>query len=274
MRSWFPSSHEKVIIGRPSSIAYFGNREYSFSNEEFKGIDLQPPITPDWWYRRVERVKQDIKFGKYQKKVLTHDISFVGENPDNFIKNRNTEGSFILQLNDQKIFYGMSPEKVISKKGNEVRVEVLGGTLNKVLSERGDIKPKLLQEHQIIIEDLIQRNPEIEILETLTEKDLGYVTHLRSLLGFKSNESNLLNIILKVYPNLTINSERINDWWGTLIGYSLEDEVHLWLGIRSGMYFPNSGIHTIRSGVGITSDSDPDIEWLELYEKTKWLLPS
>lgn len=271
MKAWFPKFHTHFLQAGKYGVASFSPNPVDIPRSTFKGALLTAPPTPDWWYRLVERTKSEIKLGLYPKKVLTHDISFVDDHPGEFIVENSYEGSFLLQLDDSRLMYGISPEKVIHKVGTEVTVEVLGGTAEKLLDENGEVKPKYRYEHQIIIDDLSARNPDFELVETLTQKDVEYTTHLKSIFKFQHYGNSILDIVDRVYPNYAIYSNKINDWWGTLVGYKNDEELELWLGIRCGLYFPRVGIHMIRSGVGITLDSNPDEEWQELYIKTGWL---
>jgi len=271
MKGWFSHSFDNLVIASQYGVGFFKKQFSDFPKSDFKGISLTAPPTPDWWYRKVEAVKEEIQAGTYPKKILTHDISFVDDHPGEFIYTSEGDGRFLIELDHSRIVYGISPEKTIHKIYNDVTVEVLGGTSNKLLDSEGNILPKYLREHEIILDDLIERVPTIEVVESLSEKRLGYTNHLKSILKFKSNNESINNTIRKVYPNYAIYSDRINDWWGILVGTKTKEEYQLWLSIRCGLYFPKSGIHMIRSGVGITLDSDPDEEWNELYEKTGWL---
>jgi len=268
MRVWFPEKEDYFLQFTPSSSQIHYTESIPIPESSFKGTSINVPEVPYWWYYKVKQTKADIMNGLYRKKVLYYDTIFEGDHPGQFIKSKNQDGSFIIELEPDKILYGVSPEKVINKIDDIVTIEVLGGT-----SVTSDLKlEKLEHEHNIIVDDLLERNPDFNLIKNLKEKNIGYVSHLRSILRYQTDEG-IDDIVKRVYPNYAISSDGITDWWGSLIGHHIRklNQTQLWLAIRCGIYNPSSKLHTVRSGVGITLESDPDEEWEELFYKLKWL---
>jgi len=75
-----------------------------------------------------------------------------------------------------------------------------------------------------------------------------------------------------VHPNLAVRGSNKADreFYGGVIGWeSSKGDLHLWLNIRSGKW--KEGKYTFWAGAGITSDSDPYLEWKETDLKLKWM---
>jgi isochorismate synthase EntC len=275
MEVWFPEQESYLISVTPNSFCRHYSESYIYNKKsEFNGYSESIPPMPEWWVHQVNNIKNEIDKGTYQKHVLYHDIHFTGDNPSHFIKNSEGHGRFLVKLDDNRLLYGNSPECVINKVNDTVSIEVLGGTGSNLTDEYGDIYSKYKEEHQIIVEDLLQRNPKLEWSKKFQIKDIGYTKHIRSVLKYNTDES-LEDIVYKVYPNYAIKSDGINDWWGTLIGYHNHtiNQTKLFLSIRCGIFDIETKTHTVRSGVGITKDSDPQTEWLEIHTKLGWLKP-
>jgi isochorismate synthase EntC len=81
-------------------------------------------------------------------------------------------------------------------------------------------------------------------------------------------------IIHTIHPTLAIKSKTNDEkkFYGGLVGWETETELHLWLNIRCGMWNPKSLLYTFWTGCGITDKSNPIGEWGESNQKLKWLL--
>ena len=274
MNVWFPEQESYLIHVTPTTVSRHFTESYIHKSSEFEGYTPNIPPMPQWWVSEINKIKQQINNGTYKKRVLYHDIRFSGDNPSNFIKNSEGEGRFLVQLDEDRLLYGNSPECVINKVNDTVSIEVLGGTGLNLTDKFGELYPKYKNEHDIIIEDLLRRNPSLQWVKKYQIKDVGYTKHVRSILRFDTEKS-LEQIVEGVYPNYAIDSDGITDWWGSLIGYHNHtlNQTKLYLCIRCGIFDIESKTHTVRSGVGITLDSDPQEEWLEVHQKLGWLYP-
>jgi isochorismate synthase EntC len=272
MHIWFAEPESYFIRVTSAGVERHFSEQIMLKPSSFEGYTQPVTAMPDWWAANVEHTKQQIVSGELTKKVLYHDITFEAAHPGHFIQSKKGDGRFLIMLDETTMMYGISPECTIHKVDDVVSIEVLGGTSPQLLDSRGEPYQKYKDEHDIIIHDLLKRNDALTWKKKYQIKDLGYTQHLRSILQYSTQES-LEDIVSRVYPNYAIDGDGINDWWGTLVGWhnAQHNQTKLWLAIRCGIYDMKTNTHTVRTGVGITKDSDAQQEWLELHQKLGWL---
>lgn len=295
---WIPN-HK----GYDSLLIIGGNTIYTIDRHDYESLDylptdksksldiIIPQPTQEWkdWFHKIQK---SISLNYYDKRVL--DFCFNVESktkPEellNFILQRDISSEDLKQsiLNkkieqsiqpfyidlDDKVLFGVTPEKVLTRKGNKVMVEILGGTKLK----KGSWTQNKYLEHDLIVDDVltkltINENASDISYEERQTKYVGYAHHLQTQIFFSFDSTND-ELIRLIHPTLAVKSHNQNrNYFGGLIGFESEDELHLWLNIRSGVY--QNDTYNLCVGCGITSESDIDEEWKEVGKKLNWISP-
>lgn len=262
MKFWFPHQFGNPILVDKNGFQIHNDSWFVPNETDQHPVEVINSNMPQEWVNQIQDIKDRIKESSVQKEIAHWDFKFNGGSPIGWLMNEEGNGRFIVQLDDGRLLYGNSPELVLDKNQNTIKIEVLGGT--------DEWNEKTNEEHSIIIQDLIQRFPEKLELHQTEFIDLGYVKHLRTKLSGTWNHS-LQSIIPYVWPNLAIWGKGYGeDYWGGLIGYGDEVYAKLWLCIRCGIW--DGEFHHYRVGCGITEQSDPQSEWNELNNKLGWIL--
>jgi isochorismate synthase EntC len=209
----------------------------------------------------------------------------------------NPHYEFVFRWADQVAWVGISPETLLRKDNDLLVVEPLAGT-RKGSSEgeknaryRHELTSDLkeLEEHEtaagLFLEQLatVCENGSLDLRESRSVIDLGYVQHLKSLIsGTVKAGLNVFDALAAVYPPATIwgkplavCGERIRRYeqidrgffTGGLGYFTLGDDANFALAIRT-VKLTESHIH-VYAGSGIVKASDPYREWLETTNKMK-----
>ena len=229
------------------------------------------------WMGNFEAIQTQIQSGQIDKEILFRTIQFHNPiKPTQIMSGIKSQKGlhYILELEGGEVWFGNSPEKQIQRINDIVTIEVLGGTI----WGNEKIGRKELEEHDFINDDLIKKIQTLGgkiIRKKFTTLNLGYVKHLKTEFEFQipPNTPNEM-IIHTIHPTLAIKSKTNDEkkFYGGLVGWETETELHLWLNIRCGMWNPKSLLYTFWTGCGITDKSNPIGEWGESNQKLKWLL--
>lgn len=229
------------------------------------------------WMDNFEAIQSKIRRGEIDKEILFRTIEFQSPiTPAQIMSGIKSQKGlhYILELDGGNTWFGNSHEKQIQRINDIVTIEVLGGTWwgNEKMSR------KELEEHDFINDDLIKKIQTLRgkiIRKKFTTVNLGYVKHLKTEFEFQipPNTPNEM-IIHTIHPTLAIKSETTDGkkFYGGLVGWETETELHLWLNIRCGLWNPMSSTYTFWSGCGITEKSDIMREWMESNQKLKWVM--
>ena len=190
---------------------------------------------------------------------------------------------------------GVSPETLVVKEGQYVRVEPLAGT------RKGSDHQAQAEKYKRELIDSEKENIEHETASDLFFKalsdtcepgsviekesksilDLGYVQHLKSCIqGTTRPETSIFHILAKIYPPATIwglpirQSEALIEnfepfqrefFTGAFGFFNLEDTAHFSLAIRVAKIHGEQA--SVFAGSGIVQGADPYHEWMETDNK-------
>lgn len=208
---------------------------------------------------------------------------------------RHERYEYVFRWSGAEAWVGISPETLLKKENSKIVVEPLAGTRKGSDSpdKSSRYRQELLSDNKEIEEhetaaSMFYENlstvciPEsIEMLESRSIIDLGYVQHLKSTItGTVKPGMNVFHVLASVYPPATIwgkpialSGERIRSYEkierGFFTGgfgfFTLEDDANFALAIRTAKVCGNE-VH-VYAGGGIVKASDPYREWLETTNK-------
>jgi isochorismate synthase EntC len=233
-------------------------------------------------------LKQQFKSNALKKGLpITQQIG-LGFNPNSKVQIINQ----ILQKTSQQYLYGFwgqgsgfigfTPEVLVSAQQQKLTTMALAGTWSKQSVESLDFTdPKIQEEHQIVVQDILTQLSEQKLIQQEPTKilELEYLVHLKTEFEF-SGES-VVPFIEKLHPTAALGlfprSEKLfielsqfdlqnsRKNFGAPFGYIGSDSSFLVVAIRN-IYWNKTQI-SIFSGCGVTEESDLESEWSELDAK-------
>lgn len=257
-----------------------------------KYCDTNDLISKENWSDSVNSALSDIKNKKYEKIVLARKKTFSLCKDQNIVaffaelsvKNINTY-NFYLQVDENNIFFGNSPEKLFKTDGNLFETEALAGSF----TENDEINEKIASENHFVVQYLQEKLS--KILDTLSInnsrsncKRLNYINHLH--IGFKGSlkqkiqSINDINQIIDLlmptpavngYPkevtlDLIPNFEKFSRGaYAGAIGCIFGSNAEFCVSLRSALKHYNN-LH-LYAGAGIVEGSVAEEEWKEIDNK-------
>ena len=253
--------------------------------DDFKLIKspLKGSISKDGYIEIVSKAIRAIEQNNFEKVVIagTNNISFSGDlftlfdaliqnYPDAFVY------CFIL---DGICMIGATPERLLVKEGVLLKTEALGGTRT-----RGVFTEKELQEHkqiQTYISDILVDNSFKFRIEDTKIKQAGKLEHLCTEFDIdsKSNDSDL-NLALYLHPTSAVcglpydralefilqNEEFERGYYSGFLGpVRSNGDFDLYVNLRCAKCY--SDTLDLYAGAGITIQSNPTDEWIEISNK-------
>ena len=240
---------------------------------------------------------QDINNKKIDKIVLSRMKIF--NNKYNFSLSKILEKMdksytrFLFSFNN-KVFLGLTPEKLVINNNQKFSTEALAGTLIKKTSnilKKFLTNKKEMGEHQFVIDYIKEKlHPLSNIInqDKPKIKSLGRTHHLcTQIKGKLKQHIHIINLLYTLYPTPAVlglpnkyvlkqiikNEPFDRGWYSGCIGwFDNNGNGRFDVSIRSGLIH-NKQIHLF-SGGGIVRDSQVKKEWLETEEKFNHLLSS
>lgn len=179
-------------------------------------------------------------------------------------------------------FIGFTPEVLVSAQDQKMTTMALAGTWSKQSSEPLDFNdPKIQEEHQFVVQDILTQLSEQKLLQQEPTKilELEYLVHLKT--EFEYSGESVVPFIEKLHPTAALGLFPRSDQlftelsqfdlqnsrknFGAPFGYVGTESSFLVVAIRN-IYWNKSQI-SIFSGCGVTSESDLEAEWSELEAK-------
>jgi len=298
LKVWIPNNkkYDSLLIIGGNTIYTIDRYDYerleSLPTSNKSSIDIKIPKASQEWKDWFKKIQKSISLNYYNKRVLDFcfnvdsstkphellnyilDRDISNEDLKQSILNKKIEQSiqpFYIDRGDE-ILFGVTPEKVLTRKGNKVMVEILGGTKLR----KGSWDENKYLEHDLIVDDVLTKltiNENVSDIsyEERQTKYVGYAHHLQTQIFFNFNSTND-KLIRLIHPTLAVKSHNQNrNYFGGLVGFESKDELHLWLNIRSGLYKDNK--YNFCVGCGITSESNIKEEWKEVGKKLNWISP-
>lgn len=269
-----------------------GNVSLSQLNR-LKYNDINELITLDKWRNSVNSALNDIKQKKYEKIVLARRKTLTlseGQNTAAFfaelcIRNINTY-NFYLQVDENNIFFGNSPEKLFKTDGKHFETEALAGSF----SDSEEVDEKIISENHLVVRYLKERLPQIlkpdfSVDESKNNcKKLNYINHLQ--IAFHGTLSKPISGIQDInsIADLLMPTPAVNGYpkeatielipkfegfargaYAGAVACIFANKAEFCVPLRSALMH-NNNLH-LYAGAGIVSGSVPDEEWKEIDNK-------
>lgn len=248
------------------------------------------------WVRNIEKAKDLIKSNTFEKIVLAREKKIQTKelvSATRFLHQLRKEYpscyTFMHQINDQNIFLGSTPEKLISLEGHFLQTEALAGTISRgktatqdaLLENKLQNSSKDIEEHSYVIEAIQEKlqpyTSEIDIAHKPIIKKYANVQHLYTAISASvSDEVFPLELVRQLHPTPAVGGypehsalpyiqqlEQFERGWyaGPVGWFNTNNRAEFSVALRCGLIQQ----HNIRffAGCGIVEDSDPKAEWEE-----------
>jgi len=272
-------------IKRPKNIEEYNFKTISYSMNKYNYKD---------WQSQFENVISKIKNKECEKIVLSREVKInlnetlshkqifyrlLKENPNSYI--------FMFQRNNN-LFFGATPERLVSKKNEVISIDALAGTaVNNEENKKSLVLDKKNQkEHIIVVDNIVKKIKDMSFeLKVENQKilELKNIIHLKTPIKAKSKQS-LMDFINKLHPTPALGGEpsklSVNyikkfeiyprGLYGAPIGYTENKDGLAVVGIRSGL-LKDKTLHVFAGG-GIVEDSICLDEYKETEKKLESIL--
>lgn len=290
---------------------FFAKAPFSLSRERIEELppkksyrvtkELFSPQKEEWLLL-AQKALAAVQKGPLQKVVVPYKKAFLLSSPiDPFAAAANFSslpGELFCIETPEGGFFGLSPERVLSRTGLEVSTEALAGTRKRgktpeedlALEKELTLSPKEQKEWSIVAHSLQDRLRPLSQMppwvDPQTIRKTPFVQHLQG------NVNTLLHphvtedlLVAALHPSPALSGFPVplalewlqthlawdRGWYGATLGWRTDTSSEWIACIRSAHAIGNE-LHLF-AGVGIVPESDPDREWEELQEKLQmWSL--
>ncbi|SEH10836.1 isochorismate synthase [Natronorubrum sediminis] len=256
------------------------------------------------WATQVETALERIDRGSLRKVVLAQSLSVDLENPidvpgtlERLRREYPNCYRFLGGYEGGGTFFGAPPERLVSKRGNQVETEALAGSVqrgdspeaDRAFADRMAESEKVQHEHELVVDAIrSQLTPLTRTLavEEQTIRRLANIQHLQTpITGVLEDDRHVLDLVEALHPTPAVGGvppgsafETIRDaetfdrgWYAAPIGwFDGAGDGEFAVGIRSGL--AREDTVTLFAGNGIVADSDPTDEWEEVQLKFRPIL--
>lgn len=252
------------------------------------------PLAEQAWMARVVAALRDIAGGRLAKVVLTRCRRIEGRAPFSpsailAALNAQQAGSVVYAHgNGRQTFLGATPERLIGKRGREIRVDALAGTAWPGSPALADDKNR--HEQSLVVRAVIdalapccEGPPQVGRAE---EHPAGILRHWRSRIsGIARADSSLFDLVRALHPTpavggfpsvaardwLAAHDERRHGWYSGGFGILTPDgDGEFSVALRSALLDGKQA--TLQAGAGIVAGSNPEQELAETEAKLATLL--
>ena len=239
--------------------------------------------------RSVKNLIKEIDKGKLSKIVFSKKITLKRPNSNyvsifkNILDSYNDAFCYFFYTPKEGVWMGASPELLFKKEKNSILTMALAGTKFNISSEWGN---KEYSEQKIVQDELIENlRPLCSSLsfgETETVS-AGKIQHLKT--SFEgTTQASTIKLINALFPSSAIAGYPRKTALKLISKYELHERSFYsgFLGMCKGnksSFFVNLRCFNVKDdkislyvGSGITKDSDPDNEWMEILKKSETML--
>ena len=239
--------------------------------------------------RSVKNLIKEIDKGKLSKIVFSKKITLKRPNSNyvsifkNILDSYNDAFCYFFYTPKEGVWMGASPELLFKKEKNSILTMALAGTKFNISSEWGN---KEYSEQKIVQDELIENlSPLCSSLsfgETETVS-AGKIQHLKT--SFEgTTQASTIKLINALFPSSAIAGYPRKTALKLISKYELHERSFYsgFLGMCKGnksSFFVNLRCFNVKDdkislyvGSGITKDSDPDNEWMEILKKSETML--
>ena len=265
-------------------------KKLNSKNNSFLNIkDFVKNEEKESYTRSVKNLIEEIDKGKLSKIVFSKKITLKRPNSNcvsifkNILDSYNEAFCYFFYTPKEGVWMGASPELLFKKEKNSILTMALAGTKFNVSSEWGD---KEYSEQKIVQDEIIENLSPLcsSILVGKTETiSAGKVQHLKT--SFKgTTQASTIKLIDALFPSSAIAGFPRKTALKLISKYELHERSFYsgFLGTCKGnnsSFFVNLRCLNVKNdktslyvGSGITKDSDPDNEWMEILKKSETML--
>ena len=265
-------------------------KKLNSKNNNFLNVkDLVKNEEKENYTRSVKNLIKEIDKGKLSKIVFSKKITLKRPNSNcvsifkNILDSYNDAFCYFFYTPKEGVWLGASPELLFKKEKNSILTMALAGTKFNISSEWGD---KEYSEQKIVQDELIENlRPLCSSLsfgETETVS-AGKIQHLKT--SFEgTTQASTIKLINALFPSSAIAGYPRKTALKLISKYELHERSFYsgFLGMCKGnnsSFFVNLRCFNVKDdkislyvGSGITKDSDPDNEWMEILKKSETML--
>ena len=266
--------------------------------------DVRRTPSREEWREQVLSAVERIEAGELEKVVLAGTLSARLRGPfrlaDTLARLAETSPDcyrFAVDPGLGATFFGATPERLVSRRGDRVRTEALAGSIGRGGTAEEDERmtreltetSRLRHEHDVVAESIRERLAaharSVEVGD-LGVRKLGSVQHLETpITATLGGPTHVLELVESLHPTPAVGGQprdvarRIIEetesfdrgWYAGPVGwFDAEGDGEFAVGIRSAVATTDEA--TLYAGNGIVRDSDPDEEWDELQLKYRPIL--
>lgn len=259
-----------------------------------KRVTPSKDLFVDW----IEKAKDAFEKKELRKVILARKCKLICKEKIDPLKviqkleEKNLHATLFCFFNEKEAFLGASPEIIFRKKQNKIETEALASTLkrgrtndedaaleNELLGS-GKMQKEFAHVERFIEEELKSLRPTSLLSSPLYVKKTPNVQHLCKRFEAQiTEEISPLDLLRKLHPTPAIGGfpkkeavQFVKDhenfdrrFYGGAFGYFNDSESNFIASIRC-CYIKENEVE-IFTGAGIISDSDPELEWIELDHK-------
>ena len=263
-------------------------------NNEVEKINIYSKeifIEKEIFKTKIEKIKSYIKKSIASKVVLSNILSYKIDGNlsyDKLLLKMSTDypdcAIFYYNFNDRGVFFGASPEKILSKEDDTITVDALAGSAS--IKEQNLLlyDEKINAEHNFVTNGIKESLQSIDINGKLHQRSilkLKNIAHLRTIITAKINlHANPLSILDSLVPTAALSGypkessmniinnieEHERGWYAGPLGWINSNmNCKFFAGLRSA-YMHNNKIY-FYAGAGIIINSNTNEEWNEILTK-------
>ena len=275
-----PSLNYKTIIEKKLN---------SKNNNSLNVKDFIKNEEKESYTRSVKKLIKEIDKGKLSKIVFSKKITLEHANSNcvsifkNILDSHNEAFCYLFYTPKEGVWMGASPELLFKKEKNSISTMALAGTKFNISSEWGEkeySEQKIVQDE--IIENLSPLCSSVSFGETETVS-AGKIQHLKTSFEGTTQASTikLVNALfpssaIAGYPRKTalelISKHELHErsFYSGFLGTCKGSNSYFFVNLRCLNIIDDK--ISIYVGSGITKDSDPDNEWIEILKKSETML--
>lgn len=288
-----PDHHEKASLDLLSDLVHREVEQPEYSKMQYELLEVESAQT---FIERVRTATQDIHSSDLNKVVLSKSLKVktqgMLDRASVFQKlEHDRPSAYLFSIEN---FIGASPELVLELKDQNLRSFPLAGTAPASNTSELLLSEKDNEEHRIVVAQIVHRLEQLDIdtkwQEHPTITSYGEIVHLGSeIRGRLSRKRRLssIEIVAHIAPTAAINGDPSDQakkyianseplkrgLYGGLVGYQKYGGDGCWiLNIRS-IEVGSNGL-SLRAGVGVVSQSNPETENEEAESKINSILSS
>lgn len=203
---------------------------------------------------------------------------------------------FVFQFSKNSAYIGCSPERLFSRKGNQLQTEALAGTVNRGRDQREDkillnsllSDKKIDRENYLVQEFIISNLMGLKAQVTCEDPHVMQLKNVQHLCvpinAILDNQTTDAKLLYKLHPTPAVGGSpkrpalqfiedkepHLRGWYAGTVGYLREQESDFSVAIRTALITDKS--IKLFAGAGIVTGSVAEQEWQELNYKISTII--